>query len=158
MTASLDIREPTVRDGAHVAQLAARAGSLDVNTPYAYVLWCRDFAGTSIVARSGPETVGFITGYCRPVEPSVLFVWQVAVDPVHRGRRVAGAMLDALVDRVGPTHVEATVTDDNRPSLRLFTAFAERRGAPLLRSPLFGTDLFPDSHDAEDLLRIGPLR
>lgn len=153
----LELRRPGVRDGASLSGLAGAAGGLDVNSSYAYVLWCRDFADTSVIAAVDGRPVGFITGYRRPVEPSTLFVWQVAVDPAHRGERVAGRMLDALVERVAPTHVEATVTADNAASLALFTSFARRRDARVARSPLFVRADFPDPHEPEELLRIGPL-
>lgn len=153
----LELRPPTVGDGAALARLAREAGDLDVNSSYAYVLWCRDFATTSVIAVTDDRPVGFVTGYRRPLEPSALFVWQVAVDPAHRGARVARRMLDALVDRVEPAHVEATVTADNAASQALFTSFARRRGVDVARSPLFERADFPEPHDAEELLRIGPL-
>jgi L-2,4-diaminobutyric acid acetyltransferase len=69
-------------------------------------------------------------------------------------------MLDHLTRRLQPdgvTHIEASVTPENEASQRLFDAFARRWEAPLERSELFGLDLFPDGHAAEQLLRIGPL-
>jgi L-2,4-diaminobutyric acid acetyltransferase len=152
-----ELRPPTVDDGAAIAGLASRVGSLDVNSSYAYVLWCRDFAATSIVACSERVVVGFVTGYLRPGDPSVLFVWQVAVDPAHRGAGLAAEMLDSLSDRVDPRFLEATVTADNEPSHRLFAGFAARRDLTLHRSALFGVDLFPEPHAGEDLVRIGPM-
>ena len=138
-------------------RLALAAGGLDVNSSYAYVLWCRDFAATSIVAADDDALAGFITGYRRPDDPPTLFVWQVAVDPARRGIGIARRMLDELVARVDPLHVEATVTADNAPSSALFTSFARRRGVALARSPLFGRADFPEPHEPEELLRIGPL-
>jgi L-2,4-diaminobutyric acid acetyltransferase len=154
---ALDLRPPSIADGAAIARLADRAGSLDVNSSYAYVLWCRDFAATSIVAEASSELVGFITAYLRPDERSTLFVWQVAVDGGQRGAGVASAMLDELARRVGPRFVEATVTPGNEASHRLFETFARRRAVGLQRSPLFGEGDFGESHDPEELVRIGPL-
>ncbi|MDX5310866.1 MAG: GNAT family N-acetyltransferase, partial [Rhodococcus sp. (in: high G+C Gram-positive bacteria)] len=82
-------------------QIARDSKVLDVNSSYAYVLWCRDFAATSVVATAGDhEAVGFVSGYRRPEAPDTLFVWQVAVDQDQRGRGVAGRMLDSLWDRL----------------------------------------------------------
>jgi L-2,4-diaminobutyric acid acetyltransferase len=157
----LDLRAPTVADGPVLWRIAAEAAGLDLNSPYAYLLWCRDFAGTSVIAAVDGSPAGFIKGYRRPEAPGTVVVWQIAVDAAHRGGGVAGRMLDHLVRRLQPagvTHLEATVTPDNVSSRRLFAAFARRWEASLHSRELFGTNLFPDGHEAEQLFRIGPLR
>lgn len=132
---------------------------LDVNSRYAYLLWCRDFAATSVVARSNDDVIGFITGFRRPDRPSTLVVWQVAVAEAARGMGVAGAMLDALFDGVlDVEHLETTITPDNDASIALFSRFAERRGAAVRRSELFGAELLGRGHQPEILFRIGPIQ
>ncbi|MGH9086902.1 MAG: diaminobutyrate acetyltransferase [Acidimicrobiales bacterium] len=157
----LTLTAPTPGDGAAMWRVAQEVG-LDPNSPYKYLVFCRDFATSSVVARAGGDTVGFVTGYRRVDAPDTLFVWQVGVRPVARRHGVAAAMLDHLVAPPagagpGTGHLEATVTPQNSASLQLFTAFAERHGAPLRRSVLFPAALFPEPHDDEVLLRIGPL-
>ncbi len=150
-------------DGAALWRLAKESKTLDLNSSYSYLLWCRDFAGTSAVARGADgEPVGFVTGYVRPDRPGTLLVWQVAVDSAHRGLGIAAALLDGLTarlaDELGITRVETTITPGNTASERLFTSFAARHGADLTREVLFPADLFPDGpHDPEVLYRIGPL-
>ncbi|KAA1430411.1 diaminobutyrate acetyltransferase [Mycolicibacter arupensis] len=154
------LRTPTVADGPALWQMAVDSAALDVNSPYSYLLWCRDFAATSVVAEVGGEPGGFVTGYRRPEQPQTLMVWQVAVNAAHRGAGLAGRMLDHLVRAQvidGVTHVETSITPDNEASRRLFGAFARRWEAPLECSELFGAGLFPESHLAEELFRIGPL-
>ncbi|CAL9558558.1 L-2,4-diaminobutyric acid acetyltransferase [Streptomyces sp. enrichment culture] len=161
--ADLQIESPTVADGAALWRMARDSKVLDLNSSYSYLLWCRDFAATSAVARDERgEAVGFVTGYVRPDRPDTLLVWQVAVDEAHRGRGIAAALLDGLaaraVERRGLSAVETTITPGNTASERLFTSFAERHGARLEREELFGTALFPDGpHEPEVLYRIGPL-
>ncbi|KUO07087.1 diaminobutyrate acetyltransferase [Streptomyces sp. DSM 15324] len=161
--ADLLIDRPSVADGAALWRMARESGSLDLNSSYSYLLWCRDFAGTSAVVRAdGGEPVGFVTGYVRPADPRTLLVWQVAVDASHRGRGLAAALLDGLTARLvaerAITAVEATVTPDNTASERLFTSYAARHGAEVRREVLFDAGLFPDGpHDPEVLYRIGPL-
>ncbi|MBC9726873.1 diaminobutyrate acetyltransferase [Streptomyces sp. TRM68367] len=161
--AELQIDRPAVADGAALWRIARDSQALDLNSSYSYLLWCRDFAGTSAVARDERgEPVGFVTGYLRPDRPRTLLVWQVAVDTAHRGRGIAAALVDGLVARAvaehGVTGVETTITPGNTASERLFTSFAERHGARLEREVLFGTEQFPDGpHDPEVLYRIGPL-
>ena len=159
----LQIDRPVVADGAALWRIARDSKVLDLNSSYSYLLWCRDFAATSAVARgSDGVPVGFVTGYVRPDRPGTLLVWQVAVDAAYRGQGLAATLLDGLAARIAAEHglrsVETTITPGNTASERLFTSFAERHGARLEREVLFDARLFPDGpHDSEVLYRIGPL-
>ena len=163
MPEGLILDAPRLEDGAALWRIARDSRTLDLNSSYSYLLWCRDFAATSVVARDqGGEAVGFITGYVRPRRPQTLVVWQVAVDEAARGRGLAAAMLDGLAARVaeevGIDGIETTVTPDNTPSNRLFTSFAERHGAAVEKEVLFDAGVFPESgHEPEVLYRIGPV-
>lgn len=158
LVGTLAFEPPAVADGVAMWELADASQVLDVNSRYAYLLWCRDFAATSVVARRSDDVVGFVTGYRRPDHPEVLVVWQVAVAATARGDGVAGRMLDELFDRVpDATVMETTITADNEASIALFSAFAKRRGAPVERSELFGSDLLGAQHEPETLFRIGPM-
>ncbi|MEU1042498.1 diaminobutyrate acetyltransferase [Streptomyces sp. NPDC005551] len=165
MPEGLRIDRPEVADGAALWRIAKDSGNLDLNSSYSYLLWCRDFAGTSAVARDAEgNPVGFVTGYVRPEQPHTLLVWQVAVDGDYRGRGLAAALLDGLTARLAsdserrPEFVETTITPGNTASERLFASYAARHGAALEREVLFDTGHFPDGpHDPEVLHRIGPL-
>jgi L-2,4-diaminobutyric acid acetyltransferase len=159
---TLTIESPRVEDGAAVWRIARDSEVLDLNSSYSYLLWCRDFAATSVVARGAESPVAFVTGYVRPEHPRTLVVWQVAVDRTYRGTGLAGIMLDELTARVtgklGVTWIETTVTPDNIASDRMFTAYAARHSAALEREVLFAGGLFPgEAHQPEVLYRIGPL-
>jgi L-2,4-diaminobutyric acid acetyltransferase len=151
-----------VEDGAAIWRIARDSEVLDLNSSYSYLLWCRDFAATSVVARSTDgEPVAFVTGYIRPERPHTLLVWQVAVDREHRGQGLARVLLDALTARLadrGVHTVETTITPDNAASDRLFRSYAERHKASLSREVLFDGVLFPEgTHLPEVLYRIGPV-
>ncbi|WP_078876534.1 diaminobutyrate acetyltransferase [Streptomyces sp. 150FB] len=160
---SSGIDTPRVEDGAAIWRIARDSKVLDLNSSYSYLLWCRDFAATSVVARDDTGSpIAFVTGYVRPERPEALVVWQVAVDSSHRGKGLAGTLLDELTTRVsrelGITALETTVTPDNTASDRMFTAYAARHGATLEREVLFDGGLFPEGvHQPEVLYRIGPL-
>lgn len=154
------IESPTVSDGADLWRIARDSQKLDLNSSYAYLLWCRDFADTSVVARVGGKAVGFVIGYRRQAAPDTALVWQVAVDASQRGRGLGGRMLDSLFARLvdeGVRYLDTTITPDNVASIRLFESFAKRWDATLERSDLFSASDFPDPHEPEDLFRIGPL-
>jgi diaminobutyrate acetyltransferase len=161
--AGISIAEPALVDGPHLWRLARDSRVLDLNSSYAYLLWCRDFAGTSVVAKIDGNVVGFVTGYLRPVAPDRVMVWQVAVDARQRGRNLASRMLHTLVDRLWPRGVrwlQATVSPSNEASIRLFSALARDCGTGIERYALFAPEDFPadgpDGHEAEDLYVIGP--
>ena len=155
----IDYRTPTVSDGTRLWEIASDSQVLDVNSSYAYVLWCHDFADTSIVAEVDGRAVGFVTGYRRPADPSTLMVWQVAVDDDFRGHGIAAKMLHQLFDRVRRSSVVAmhtTISPDNVASQRLFASVARDRGLDFVRRDLFAVDDFPDAHQPEDLYMLEP--
>lgn len=163
---AVTLRAPRIADAARMWRIADDSQVLDVNSSYAYLLWCRDFAATSVVAEVGGRVVGFITGYIRPEAPATFFVWQVAVDADQRGRGIGVAMLEWLADTVtDPAHplggkvraLETTVSPDNTASVAMFASLARRRGAQMTKSALFEPDVFPDGHAAEDLYHISPI-
>ncbi|WP_342751373.1 diaminobutyrate acetyltransferase [Murinocardiopsis flavida] len=157
---ALTLVPPALEHGRQLWRLAGDAG-LDVNSPYAYALWCRDFAASSVAALDPGGTVrGFVIGYIRPDDPDCYFLWQVAVDPAMRGQGLAGRMLRCIGDRVagnGVHRLEATVTPGNAASRALFASFARERGTEPVWTPLFERSHFPDgaAHDPEELVRIG---
>ncbi|MEV1021729.1 diaminobutyrate acetyltransferase [Streptomyces sp. NPDC050264] len=161
--AQFQLDQPSVADGAAIWRIARDSKVLDLNSSYSYLLWCRDFAATSAVARDEVgEVAGFVTGYVRPERPDTLVVWQIAVDDTHRGHGLAGELLDGLTAKVAATRqvttVETTITPDNAASQALFLSYARRHGAGVERQVLFDAGLFPDDgHLPEELYRIGPL-
>ncbi|MFI6871526.1 diaminobutyrate acetyltransferase [Nocardia sp. NPDC050406] len=156
---SFTLRSPTVDDGASIWRIARDSQVLDTNSSYAYLMWCRDFAATSIVVEIDGVVAGFVIGYRRPHAPDVLFVWQVAVDHAYRGRGLGVAMLERLMNICGAQGVstlETTISDDNKASVAMFASLARRRGDVITDYSLFETTDFPDQHEAERLYRITP--
>ncbi|MQA16737.1 MAG: diaminobutyrate acetyltransferase [Pseudonocardiaceae bacterium] len=155
------ILPPDVVHGPQLWQLARGSQVLDVNSSYAYLLWCRDFAATSVVALADEKVVGFVMGYLRPEAPDTLMIWQVAVDGSQRGNRLAARMLHDVLDRSAPRWMHTTVTPSNEASIRLFSGVARDRGTTIERRDLFAAELLPDeeggAHEPEDLYVIGPL-
>lgn len=156
---SVVLRPPSVADGADLWRLARESQVLDLNSSYAYLLWCRDFAATSVIAQAADRSVGFVTGFARPESPRTLMIWQVAVDRSQRGQGLAARMLAHLSDRMGATTMETTISPDNTASMALFEAFARDRGATVERETLFAVEDFPEgeAHEPEVLFTISPL-
>lgn len=157
----ITLRKPGVRDGAALWRLVRRSGTLEENSCYAYLLLSTHFSTTCVVAERDGEVVGFVAAYVPPTRPDVLFVWQIGVDVSARRRGLGKRLLKHLVTlrgAHGARFLEATVTPSNLPSRRLFTSFAEEIGVAFREQDGFSREDFGgESHEAERLLRIGPL-
>jgi len=165
---SILYRKPEGRDGGSMWRIARESGGLDLNSPYAYLLFAEHFSDTCIVAEADGETVGFVIGFRPPARADTLFVWQIAVEPAHRGNGVGVGMLTTLMEDLaedlrhdGVCFLEATVTPSNVASQRMFRSFAESVEAAFEQgvTPLFSQDMFPggEEHEEERAIRIGPV-
>ncbi len=157
------LRRPVVSEGGRVHALVEACPPLDVNTPYAYLLMCRHFAETSVVAEQDGELTAFLFGYVEPEQPDAYFVWQIAVGEKGRGQGLGARMIDEALSRPrcdGVRFVEATITDDNKASWGLFRKYAARHEAPLHQEQDFFQRAYfePADHNPESLVRIGPLK
>jgi len=156
----LALRVPHDTDGTCVNRLVADCPPLDPNSLYCNLLQCTHFADTCVIAELDGEVIGFVSAYLRPNDPSVLFVWQVAVAEAARGRRLALSMLVDLLGRkscADVRHLETSITTDNAASWRVFGLLADCLEAGTTDQVLFSEDRhFRGRHPAEQLLRIGP--
>ena len=158
--APIALRCAQLADAAAVCQLVSDSGTLDPNSRYCYLLLCRDFAETCVVAQQNDTLVGFVTAYRPPQRPEALFVWQIAIAPAARRQGLGLRMLEHLLSLPGSTgvrYMEATVTPSNGASRRLFHKLAERLRVSCHVEPGFTAELLGGGHEEEELFRIGPL-
>lgn len=159
---STAFREPTVEDGPSIYDLVNRCKPLDVNSRYLYLLQCSHFANTCAVAESDGSVQAFISAYVHPDQPDRLFVWQVAVDASLRGQGIAGRLVNHLLDRpnlAAIRFVEASVNPSNNASRNLFRSLARKADCEMTEEMMFPVEAFGgDAHEAEILLRVGPIR
>lgn len=156
-------RTPRLEDGPHIWELIRDAGTLDLNSPYTYLMLSKFFNETCIVVESDNQLAGFVAGFRMPSRPNTLFIWQVAVHPAFRRQGLGSSMIHSLLESEGledVEYLEATVTPDNRASDALFHAIADEHEAELEIRPCFSSEVFPDgeAHHPEHLYHIGPLR
>lgn len=155
-----EIRRPTVQDAAEIWRLVRDSHVLDTNSCYAYLLICREFSATSLVAVGGDRVLGFVIGFIPPSRRETVFVWQVGVRADARRTGLGKALLRHLVDVDAcrsVRFVEATVTPTNTSSLRLFQSLAEDLSAEFAVAPCFGQEHFGGGdHEEENLILIGP--
>ncbi|HUG20567.1 MAG TPA: diaminobutyrate acetyltransferase [Planctomycetaceae bacterium] len=155
-------RPPTLADAPLVWQLVRDSGVLDLNSCYLYLLLCRDFAETCLVAEDETGVAGFVTAYRPPLRSESLFIWQVGVAPHARRQGLASRMLRSLLSSPGCRDVqflEATVSPSNVASRRMFETLARALEIPIQWTDGFLPEHFgsQQKHEAESLLRIGPL-
>jgi len=147
-------------DGAALWELVGRAGTLEQNSAYFYLLFAADFGDTCLIAEQDGETIGAVIGYRPPRDPQAAFVWQIGIDARHQGRGLGARLLEywlALPANADARWLTATVAEDNAPSARLFEGLARRARLACEAAPHFTPELFPHPHPAERLFRIGPL-
>ena len=157
------IRSATINDASKILQLVRDSGVLDTNSAYLYLLLCRDFTDTCLVALQRDSLVGFVTGYRLPRQPSTLFVWQIGVASNAKRRGIASSLLHQLVERCDPATVsaiEATIAPSNSASRSLFECLARTLNSAIVDLPNEGfaeSDFPPGDHEAEPRIRIGPI-
>jgi L-2,4-diaminobutyric acid acetyltransferase len=161
-------RSPAPADGARLHRLATLAGTLDVNSEYAYMLSGLHHADSCVLAEWEKETVGFVTGYPIPERASALlpapggmrmFIWQVGVHPDFRRRGLAHAMLLSLLTRTANRQtrfIETTVGSSNAASLRMFRSVARMLDTEIAPVSTLDAAFFHAPHEEETVYRIGP--
>nr|WP_091839064.1 diaminobutyrate acetyltransferase [Marininema halotolerans] len=153
-------RKPTEEDGTAVWKLIKGTGVLDLNSSYSYLMLCKYFSETCVLAEQEGRVVGFVSAFVQPESPDVVFVWQVAVDQSQRGKGLAKSLLRNLLNREACENVrflEATVSPSNNASQSLFKGLARDIQTTCHTSECFSEDLFPgDDHESEWTYRVGP--
>jgi L-2,4-diaminobutyric acid acetyltransferase len=156
------IRPPCVTDGASVNALIASCPPLDRNSLYCNLLQCTHFSATSALAEQEGKVIGFASGYRLPDEPETLFIWQVAVDRIARGRALGKHLIFDILSRpvcADVSMLKTTVTQSNSASQAMFDKTAAVLDAPHRRTLLFDRDRhLGGSHSSEFLISIGPFQ
>lgn len=159
MDKTINFRKPIVADGAAMWRLVKDSGVLDVNSAYLYLLLCKDFSDSCIVADQDGQLVGFATGYRPPGRDDAIFLWQIGIDGSMRGQGLGKRLLAQFVrnaQAAGASMLETTISPSNAASQALFRGLARDLETGCRVEPCFRVDEFPSGHEAEDMYRIGP--
>lgn len=156
----LHFREPRVEDGDQVWTLVKEAQILDLNSSYSYLMLCKFFRDTCVVAECNNKVVGFVSAFRPPTDDQSIFVWQVVVDRSQRGKGLASRLLKEVLRREAckeVRYVTATISPSNEPSQGLFKRLAKDMNTECQVSEFFSEEMFPgEGHEKELLFRIGP--
>ncbi len=156
----ISFRKPQIEDGPKIWDIVKHSGVLDLNSTYCYLILCKHFSNTCVVAEQKNELVGFVSAYIPPNSPDVLFIWQIGIIHALRGKGLGQSLILNLLQRPACqkiSFIETTVSPNNAPSRALFTGLPQRLGTQFIEHPEFSEALFPKSdHAPEHLFRIGP--
>lgn len=155
----LTIKIPTQSDGKQMWKIAKDTDVLDLNSSYSYNLIATHFNQTSAIGYLNHQPIGFLSAYFIPTSPQTLFIWQIGVSPMYQGRRVAFAMIQDVLNREvcqNVTLINTTIAPSNIASQKLFQKIAQLLITDFKRSSYFSRMDFPNSHEQEDLITIGP--
>lgn len=161
MTREFSFDMPREEDGQEIWKLVKESQVLDLNSAYSYLMLCKYFPETCVIAKSAGRIVGFVSAFKIPDNPEVLFVWQLAVDADFRRYGLAINMLKHLIARPKCSEIrylEITVTPSNNAAYALYYKLADELHTVCEESICFPSWLFPGAqHEDEIMLRIGPL-
>lgn len=173
------IRHLQQSDARYLHDLIVRCPPLDVNSLYAYALLGLHHGATCFVALVDHQICGAVTGYIPPKQPDTYFLWQVAVAPEQQGTGLGSALLNHVYQHcmlpLQLNYLETTISPSNTASQQLFTRFAQRQQVAIHQTALFSShdllplihgsgtsaqteapnEIFTDTHDAENLYRLG---
>ena len=152
----MDFRHPTIDDAGDMWRIAKET-SLDLNSSYSYLMMAELFSDTCMVVEDHGEIVAFTTAFEFKKSPDTLFVWQIAVKSDYRKENLAQKMLYHLVEDTGSYYVQATIEEENKASFGLFESLADKFDTKFWKSDGFEEADFPDDHDSETMIKVGPI-
>lgn len=157
----INFRPPSIDEGSLIKELVDQSGILDINSTYCYLLLCRDFSDTCVVAEQNGEIAGFLSAYQPPNSKKTLFIWQIAVSERKRKSGIAKAMLNHLMQRDFDPEIqfiETTISPSNTASQALFRSLAKELQGKINEQSFFEKEFFSENgHEPEHLFRIGPI-
>lgn len=159
MVHDFKIRNVTVKDIKEVYKLlVANRPYVGLNSRYTYFLLAKDFSDTCVVVEHNGKIIGFSSGYISPARPDTFFNWEIVVDTEYRGNGLQKLMLLHQIKTAKVKYFEGTVNPSNVASKKNFYKLAELLNAKCEEKVLFTEDDFEnDGHEAEILIRIGPI-
>ncbi|AQU81280.1 MULTISPECIES: diaminobutyrate acetyltransferase [unclassified Halomonas] len=151
---------PSISDATSIYHIAQKTPQLDSYPEYFYLLWCRDFKNTSLVAKKRENIAGFIIGYLRPDDPQTLLLWQQAMSKETINKGIGIKLLYNLTKQCslkGTRFIEATIDPSNKGAEKTLKGISKLFNTKISKKDIFDENLFSTNHHKEVLVRIGPL-
>ena len=154
------LERPELSDGANIHRLIQDSPPLDVNSTYAYLLLCRHFHDTCVVALRQECLAGFISAYLRPPNPTCCSSGKSPLRPTPAARASAQRCSGICSTDRSPRRSAISKPRYRRRTSRRAACSPRSRGSAAWpgRADLFHarTVRAADSHEAEKLLADRP--
>lgn len=111
---------------------------LDKESTYSYTMHAYFHGKESVMALCQGEPVGIMLG---KVVQDTLFVWKVAVGEEYRGRKLGQLMIMKVFEEFNLKSIEATITESNESSKKMFTNLYNALGMTINISPMFSSEV-----------------
>lgn len=160
---SISFYNPNIDDLPYIYRFIKDETDLDCNSEYYYALYATILSKNCMILRNSDEVHGFLSSfvYLDEDKRNTFFVWQVAVHQSLRGKGYGLDLILALFKKLNDKEkihqITATVSPDNKASLRMFEKIASRLGAEITTRPFLESKHFSSSHSPEMLVSIGPI-
>lgn len=152
---------PKAKDGNDMWKLVKGNEDLDLNSSYSYFLVSKLFSDRCIIVKdtsNGNKIVGFIMGFVFAEEPETYFIWQISVVKEYRKQGIGKELIERVLQtNEDVKYIKGTVSQDNESYHKVLNAIAEKYNTWMSKKASFSDDQFPEGHEDEDLILIGPI-
>jgi len=132
--AKMLIRNGTEADLNEVMDLVASCPPLVLYDDFTYWVLLRFFGDCCLVFEEDQSIVGYVSGVASTKQEGVFYLWQIAIDPQHRGKRYAASLIGEMIRiaRDKTCHsFQFSIAPDNEISLRVFSRISKEGKLPM---------------------------
>lgn len=119
----MNIEKASIEEYLGLYNLVGRIEGIVQHPTHFYKIMISYFGNSILIAKEKASFVGFLLGFASQVKPSEYFIWQLGVDPQHRGKKIAKKIMEETIitaEKIGCKYVTATVETTNKASQALF--------------------------------------
>jgi L-2,4-diaminobutyric acid acetyltransferase len=152
---------PKAADGTLMWDLVKNNEDLDLNSSYSYFLVSKLHSKRCIIAidKENNRMAGFIMGFVFSDNPETYFIWQISVAKEYRGQGIGSTLINKLLTtNEDVRYIKGTVSKENYYYQNLLKKVALIHDSWYSIKESFEDDDFPDGHEKEQLISIGPIQ
>ncbi len=119
----MELRKASFDDYIKLYELIGEIEGIVQHPTHFYKIMITYFGNSIPIVSLNGRIVGFLLGFVSQTDPDEFFIWQLGVSPQHRGKGIAGKIMDytlSIATESGCRRITATVETTNKPSQLLF--------------------------------------
>ena len=152
---------PRALDGSDMWKLVKGNEDLDLNSSYSYFLVSKLFSNRCIIVKDSAQNnkiVGFVMGFVFAEEPETYFIWQISVSKDYRGQGIGKELLERVLQtNEDIKYIKGTISKKNNSYKKVLNDIAVKYNTWMSTKAGFEDDQFPEGHEEEELVLIGPI-